>query len=101
MTAIEYNKEFCQLNHIPYDSKQNQEALRNYFKTLIRNNRAGGGNAYTDPDEIFRPYTPPYQPSVPAVTPSVTNDMVDLNNLLIHAEAQVALIKSLIAKQRV
>ena len=43
LTDVEYNRAFSKANGIPYNAKSNQAADRQYFKTLIRNNRAGGG----------------------------------------------------------
>lgn len=96
MTTIEWNREYCRLNYIPYDARQNQDAWKAYFKSLLTSDRRRGANVLKDPDDYVQ--TAPVLPEQPKA-PSVAESRIDLTYLLTHAEAQVSLIKSLIAKQ--
>ena len=62
--AREWNRQFALINMIPDDRRSEQVYLMGYYKTMVANNRARGGNAYKLPGEIVVPVAPPPVPPV-------------------------------------
>lgn len=99
MTDDEYNQEFNRLNpQIPLNVRWDANGQRKYYEQLLRDMRSRGGNQYKDPNDNKVPSVTKPDVVVP-ITPVVVQQDIDLKALLISAEAQVSLIKELIAKQ--
>jgi len=98
MTPQEWNKQFCALNKIPYDAKQEPNANKSYFLGLIRmrpdyyKNPDNQGSLQPAPQPL-----PPSQPYVPHVSPT-DNANISLQNALRSAQATVKAIEDLMAR---
>lgn len=89
--AVAFNREFCALNGIPWDRRQNQIALMQYFKTIVKNQRSSGGKSYHLPGELPKSDVPPASPSPipPPSVPAPHPNMDTLENILMGAQSVV------------
>lgn len=73
LTVQEWNRQFCALNKLPFDAKQEPNANKAYYLMLIR----AKPNYYKNPDDYqTTPVVTP--PLTPAITPAPTNRKAEL-----------------------
>ena len=94
MTPQEWNKQFCALNHIPYDAKQEPNSNKNYFMVLIRQRP----DFYKNPDNFQVAPQPVPPPLVSPIPPMVAINHISLQDALKQAQATVKAIEDLIAR---
>ena len=89
--AIIWNKEFCLLNHIPYNSREEPIAAKSYYTTIARNNAANGGSAFKLPGTIVPtpPSPSPINPTTPLPSASITNALSAAREVVRQLEAMI------------
>ncbi len=98
--AIIFNQEYCRINFIFWDRRQNQIELRKYFKTLVSNQRANGGSSLKLPGEVpGLPVAPVViEPAPPVVVPPPLPVSDSLGDVLVAAQALVDRIRALMQR---